>query len=130
MASHNEERSVGELFSQLAGDSASLIRQEVRLAKIELGQKAAQAGKQLGLVAVGGGVAYAGVLAIVAGLIVLLGQYLPMWLAAFIVGIVIAGGGYYIVREQLAALTHLDPTPMATVETLKKDKQWLKEQMR
>ncbi len=130
MASHNEERSVGELFSQLAGDSASLIRQEVRLAKIELGQKAAQAGKQLGLVAVGGGVAYAGVFAIVAGLIVLLGQYLPMWLAAFIVGIVIAGGGYYIVREQLAALTHLDPTPTATVETLKQDKQWLKEQMR
>ena len=130
MAERKEERSIGELFSELATETTTLVRQEILLAKVELGQKAAQAGKQVGLVALGGAVAYAGLLCIVAAVVLLLAQYMPPWVSALIVGLIVAGVGYYLSQQQLNALKHFDPTPKATVETLKQDKQWAKEQLR
>jgi Putative Actinobacterial Holin-X, holin superfamily III len=130
MAERKEERSIGELFSQLANDTTSLVRQEVLLAKVELGQKATEVGRQVGLVALGGGVAYAGLLAVVAAMILLLAQYIPVWLSALIIGLAIMGTGYFLIQRHLNALKHLDPTPRATVDTLKQDKEWVKEQMR
>ena len=130
MAERNEERSIGELFSQLANDTSRLVRQEVLLAKVELGQKATEVGKRVGLMALGGGVAYAGLLAIIASLILLLGQFMSVWLSALIVGVVAVGTGYFVIQQHLNALKRLDPTPRATVDTLKEDKEWAKEQMR
>lgn len=130
MAERQEERSIGELFSQLANDTTTLVRQEVRLAKVELGQKAAQVGRQVGLIALGGAVAYAGLLAVIAALIALLAQYMSVWLSAFVVGVVVIGIGIYLSRREIAALKQLDVTPKATVETLKEDKDWAKGQLR
>jgi xanthine/uracil permease len=130
MAEGKEERSIGELFSELANDTTRLVRQELLLAKVELGQKAADIGKQVGLITLGGAVAYAGLLAIVAALILVLGQYMPVWLSALVVGLVVTGIGYLLSQQHLNALKHLDPTPRATVETLKEDKEWAKQQMR
>ena len=36
MADRKEERSIGELFSELANETTTLVRQEVQLAKIEV----------------------------------------------------------------------------------------------
>ena len=130
MAEGKEDRSIGELFSRLAIDTTRLVRQELLLAKVELGQKAADIGRQVGLIALGGAVAYAGLLAIVAALILVLGQYIPVWLSALLVGLVVTGTGYFLSQQHLNALKRLDPTPRATVETLKEDKEWAKEQMR
>jgi uncharacterized membrane protein YqjE len=130
MAERKEERSIGELFSQLANESTSLVRQEIQLAKVELGQKAAQVGKQVGLVALGGAVAYAGLLALIAALILLLSQYITAWLAALIIGLAVMGVGYFLSQQYLTALKHLDPVPHATVDTLKQGKEWAKEQVR
>jgi uncharacterized membrane protein YqjE len=130
MTDGKEERSIGELFSQLANDTTRLVRQELLLARVELGQKAADIGKQIGLIVLGGAIAYAGLLAIVAALILVLGQYIPVWLSALIVGLVVMGIGYLVSQQHLSALKHLDPTPRATVETLKEDKEWAKQQMR
>jgi hypothetical protein len=130
MVERKEERSIGELFSQLANDTTTLVRQEVRLAKVELGQKATQAGKQIGLIALGGAVTYAGFLAIIAALIALLAQYMSVWLSALIVGVVVAGIGYFLSRREIVALKQLDMTPKATVATLKEDQEWAKGQLR
>src|SRR5690242_13406018 len=130
MMERKEERSIGELFSQLANETTTLVRQEVRLAKIELGQKAAKVGKGVGLIGAAGAIAHAGVLAVVAALILLLGEHMPYWVAALLVGVVLVGVGYWLVQQQLNALKHLDPVPRATVETLKQDKDFLKAQLR
>lgn len=129
MAAHGDAPSIGDLFSRLAADGASLMRQEVRLAKIELGEKAAQAGTHVGLMALGGGVAHAGILAVVAAVILLIGQFIAMWLSALIVGIVVVAAGYALLRAQLTAFRHFDPVPKATLATLKEDKDWIKEQI-
>ena len=124
-----DDRSIGELFAELAQESATLVRQEVQLAKTEMSQKASRVGKDVGFLAVGGAVAYAGLLAIVAGLIFLLGDldFLPLWLAAFVVGIVVAAVGYFLVKKGLDALKQENLAPQETIQTLKEDKEWAKD---
>ena len=125
-----DERSLGELFTELAQETSTLVRQEVQLAKTEMSQKATRVGKDVGFLAAGGAVAYAGLLAIIAGIIVLLGQVIPMWLSALLIGLVVAGVGYFLVRRGLDALKQEDLAPRQTIETLKEDGQWAKDQTR
>jgi len=130
MQERRDERSLGELFGDLARETSVLVRQEVQLAKTEMTQKASAVGKDIGFLAVGGAVAYAGLLALVATLIIILGTVgLPWWLASLIVGVVVAGIGYFLVQKGLAALKHESLAPQQTIQTLKEDRQWAKEQM-
>jgi uncharacterized membrane protein YqjE len=130
MADPRDEKSLGDLFSELAGQTTALVRQEIKLAKVELGQKASQAGKDVGLIGLGGAVAYAGLLAVLAGVILALGNVIPVWMSALIVGVVALAVGYFLSQQHLNALRRLDAIPHATIETLKEDKEWAKEQMR
>ena len=123
-------RSLGELFSELAQETSTLVRQEVDLAKTEMGEKASRVGKDVGFLAAGGAVAYAGLLAILAGVIVVLDTFLPLWLAALLVGLVVAAVGYFLVKKGLDALKREDVAPRQTIETLKEDGQWIKDQTR
>ncbi len=125
-----DDRSLGELFTELAQETSTLVRQEVNLAKTEVSQKASRAGKHIGTLAAGGAVAYAGLLAILAGVIVLLDEVMPLWLSALLVGLVVAGVGYFLVRRGLDALKREDLAPRQTIETLKEDQQWAKDQTR
>jgi hypothetical protein len=75
-------------------------------------------------------VAYAGLLAILAGVIVLLNNVMPLWLSALLVGLVVAVVGYLLVRRALDALKREDFAPRETMETLKEDQQWAKDQTR
>ena len=126
-----DERSLGELFGDLARELTTLLRQEVVLARTELGQTATRVGRDLGLLAVGGAVAYAGFLALIAALIIGLGQLgVEWWLAALIVGLVVAGAGALVVRRGLTALRREELVPQRTLETLREDAQLVKEQTR
>jgi hypothetical protein len=124
-----EEKSLGELFSELATETSTLVRQEVALAQTELSQKATRVGKNVGFLAVGGFVAYAAMLAVLAGIIMLLGLVIPVWLSAIIVGLVVGGVGYFLISSALTELRKTDPLPRDTVETIKEDAQWLKNQV-
>jgi hypothetical protein len=128
MQQSRDDRSLGELFSELAQETSTLVRQEVTLAKTEMGQKASRAGRHLGVLAAGGAVAYAGLLAILAAVIVLLDNVMPLWLSALLVGIVVAVVGYILVRRALDALKREDFAPRETMQTLKEDQQWAKDQ--
>ncbi len=123
-----DDRSIGELFSELSQETATLVRQEVQLAKTEMTQKASRVGKDVGFLAAGGAVAYAGLLAIIAGVIFLLALVIPLWLSALLVGIAVAAAGYFLVRKGLDALKQEDLAPRETIETLKEDKEWAKDQ--
>lgn len=123
------ERSLGELFSQLSRDVSTLFQHEVRLAKVEMSQKASEAGRQVAFMAAGGFIAYAGFLALLAALILGLAELMPVWLAALIVGLVVAGIGYFLVQKGLNDLKNMNPAPEKTVQTLKEDGQWLKQQV-
>jgi len=125
------DRSLGDLFGDLAREMSTLVRQELQLAKAEMSQKAADVTKNVGIIIVGGALAYAGLLALLAAVIILLGGVMDnMWLAALIVGLVVAGIGGALAYKGVGALKQADLTPRQTLETLKEDAQWAREQTR
>jgi xanthine/uracil permease len=125
-----DTRSLGELFADLSRETTTLVRQEIDLAKTEMTHKATRVGKDVGFLAVGGAVIYAGFLGIMAALIIVLANWLAWWLAALIVGIVILGIGYGLVQKGLGALKHEDLAPRETAQTVKENVEWAKEQTR
>jgi hypothetical protein len=131
MQSAKEERSLGELFADLARETSTLIRQEVSLAKTEMSQKAGRIGRHVAFLAAGGAVAYAGFLALLAALIIGLATLgLDWWLAALLVGLLVAAIGYFLVQTGINALRRESLAPQQTLETLKEDAEWAKEQVR
>ena len=131
----NEDRSLenkplGDLFGDLASEMSNLVRQEVALAKVEITQKAKGIGKNVGYLVVGGAVGYAALLAVIAAVIMLLDKYMPAWGAALLVGIIIAGISWLLIGKALNALQETEITPRETVETLKEDAAWVKQQIK
>ena len=124
-----EQASLGDLFSDLAEQTGKLIRQEAALAKTELTEKATAAGKNIGMLAAGAFIGYAGLLAVTAAVIVGLAYVLPLWLSALIVGAVLAITAYFLINTALTALKKTPWTPEETIESIKEDAQWLKQQV-
>lgn len=129
MQLQKDERSLGELFSELAAETGTLVRQEVSLAQAELTVKATRVGKNVGFLAVGGAIGYAAMLSILAGVIIGLSYFMPAWLAAIFVGIVVGIVAYVLISSALTALKETNLTPEETVESIKEDAQWLKNQV-
>ena len=124
-----DERSLGDLFSELAGETSMLVRQEVALAQVELTEKATRVGENVGFLVVGGAIAYAALLAILAAVIIGLSYFIPAWASALIVGVIVAIVGYLLISSALAALKRTDLTPHKSVESIKEDAQWIKNQV-
>jgi len=125
-----EERSIGELFATLASETGTLVRQEIALAKVELGQKASRIGSNVAQLAIGGAVAYAALLALLAGIIGLLSQAMSWWAAAIVVAIAVGIVASVMISKALASLKQTELAPRQTVETLKEDAEWAKHQMK
>ena len=124
-----EERSLGELFGQLTQDLSLLMRQEVQLVKAEMGQIASRATGDLVKVGAGGLVALAGGLTLVAAVVLVLVEIgIAPWLSALLVGALFAGIGFVMLKGGLKDLKRVEVTPQRTIQTLKDDVQWAKEQ--
>jgi hypothetical protein len=130
MAQLRDERSLGDLFSDLSRETTTLVRQEVQLAKAELTQSATEVARGIGMLVAGGAVAYAGLLflllAIVYGLIE---AGWDAWLSALVVGLVVVAIGAILVLRGRESLKPANLAPQKTVETLKEDAAWAKEQI-
>jgi uncharacterized membrane protein YqjE len=125
------EPGLGDLFRQLAQDSATLVRQEVALAKAELKENVSQAVRDVSMIAVGGVIAVVGVLVLVAFLVLALGDALNnYWLSALIVGVVLLIAGGVLAMGSLRRLKRGGLTPERTLQTLKEDKQWAQSEIR
>jgi MFS family permease len=121
------ERPTSDLVKQLAAQTSTLVRQEIELAKAEMAQKAAVAGKGAGLL---GGAAVVGLLAagaLTACLILVLNEAMAAWLAALIIAVVmgaVAAALGLAGRNKVQAAA--PAVPEQTVETVKEDVQWAK----
>ncbi len=123
-----EDRSIGELFSQLTHDLGVLVRQEAELAKTEMTSKVSRMGGHAASLATGGIVAFVGAQALVAAVILVLTEIgIAAWLAALIVGALLAILGFMMIQKGRARLKEVNLKPKRTIETLKDDVQWAKE---
>jgi hypothetical protein len=120
------ETSVGELIGNISDDLSRLFRQEVELAKAELKQEAAKAGKAAGML---GGAGFAGYLAVVLlsfALVFALGNAMDLGWAALIVAAIWGVIGAVLYANGRKRLKTVDPVPHRTVDTIKEDAQWMK----
>jgi uncharacterized membrane protein YqjE len=125
------EPSLGELFKRLSSDTSELIRQEMSLAKVEMRQAGATLARDATKIGVAVGFALAGVLALGAFAIVGLGDlFNNYWLAALIVGVLFLAIGGYLARNALDDVKQRGLKPQKTVETLREDASWVKQEGR
>jgi uncharacterized membrane protein YqjE len=130
-AAGRTEPALGDLFRQLAQDSATLVRQEMTLAKAELKNNVRSVARDAAMVAVGGVLALVGVIVLIAFLVVAVGDALDnYWLGALIVGVLFLLVGGLLAMSNLKKLKHEEVAPTRTLETLKEDKQWLQSEIK
>jgi hypothetical protein len=114
-----ENTSVGEMLGEISRDLSTLLRQELALAKAEVKQEAAKAGKGAGML---GGAGFAGYM------VLLFLSFAAWWslanvmdegLAALLVAVVWTAAGVALFVIGRRQLRELNPTPERTVSTLK-----------
>ena len=122
------DRGVGELVKELANQTSTLVRQEIKLAQAEVTQKGKLAGRGAGKLA---GAAVAALLmlgALTALAIVALDSFMALWLAILIVTLVWAAVAAALAQSGRNELRSATPPVPQTVETVKEDIQWAKTQ--
>jgi hypothetical protein len=119
-----EDRSVGELLGQVAGDVSTLMRQELDLAKAELRQEAAKAGKAGGMLGGAGVLGHLTVAFLALALMFALGNVMDLGWAALIVGVLLGIGAAVLFSVARRRLREINPKPEQTVQTVKEDVQW------
>jgi uncharacterized membrane protein YqjE len=125
------DRSVGELVQQLSQQTAKLVRQEMRLAQVEMQEKGKRAGLGAGMFGGAGLVALYGVGALVAAAILLIATAVEPWLAAVIVGVVLlATAGLLALLGKKEVERATPPTPERAIESMQQDVEHVKERAR
>jgi hypothetical protein len=125
MADRHDDRSLGELLSELSRETATLVRKEVELATTEMTAKAQKAAANAAIAAAGGALVHAGLLVLLAAIVVGLTQIgLAAWLSALIVAALTMIIGYVMVNRGLTNLRRTDVAPRQAIETLKENARW------
>ena len=125
--------SIPNLLRDLRDETTTLLRQEVALAKTEMKENVSRMGSHAAQIAVGGFVAYAGIIVLLIGIGHLLGALLiragldeqvARWLAPSIVGLVVAIIGWMMLAKAKHAMAHDDLAPKQTIDSLRENKEW------
>jgi len=131
MSDERTSASIPNLFSDVLTQATNLFRTEIRLAKVELGEKVVHTARAGGFVVAGAvlliGALYLFLLWIV-HLLVAFG--IPEHWATLIVAVATALAGYLVVRKGMSDLSASTLTPGRTINSLEKDAAVAKETVR
>ena len=122
---------MGDLVQQLSQQTATLVRQEMRLAQVEVQEKGKRAGLGAGLFGGAGLVALYGVAAVVAALIMLVATAVEPWISALIVGVVLLAVAGILALLGRRQVDHATPAkPERAMESVQHDVEHVKERAR
>ena len=126
-----QERSTGELVKLLTEQVSVLVRDELKLAQLEMTRKGKEAGSGIGMMGGGGLIALYGVACLIACVIIALSHVITAWLAALIVGaalLVIAAVVAAVGRGRMRRASPAMPTE--AVDSIRTDVEQIKERAR
>ena len=113
-------RSLGELFSELSRDVSTLVRKELELAKVEMGNIASTVARRAVLMGVGAVLCGAGLISLVATLTLGgMAMGLSPLVSSLIVTLLVFAIGGILVMQGMAALKKDHLVPTETIQTLK-----------
>ena len=125
-----DPRSLPQLISALTTDLANLVRKEGELVRAEVSEKLHQTTRAGGEIAAGGVLLLAALMVLLQALIIALSKVMdPLW-ASIIVGVVVAAGGFLLVKSGLKMMQPDKMRPERSARQLHKDAQLMKEQVK
>lgn len=122
--------SIPELLRQFADETATLVRQELQLARVELEEKLKPAAASAGLFGGGALFALGAFGAITTFLIAAIALALPVWAAALIVAVVYGGIALAMLQRARKILQRVRPGMPQTTQTVKEDIEWAKSRLK
>jgi hypothetical protein len=122
-------RPVAALLSDLAGETSTLVRQEIALFKAELSEKLTRMGVGAAALAAGGVIAFSAWLALLAAAILGLSHVLAPWLSALIVGVLVLAIGAGLAVFGKSRLNADALVPRRTLNSLREDEAWIRDQV-
>lgn len=130
--SSNGRRSVGSLVSELANGGSRLVRQELRLARLELAELARGVGVGTALVATGAVLALIGTMTLITGVIMLIaGAWMgeQYWLVALVAALVLMVGAAFLAWRGAKLLEPSRLAPDESLEVVRENREWAKRQL-
>ena len=124
------EASTGELVQQLSEQVSALVRNELKMARLEMTRKGRFAGLGMGMYGASGLVALYAIACLLAAAIIAIAGEIRPWLAALIVGLVlgvVSAVAALMGRSRMRRAT--PPMPEQAVEGTKADLEEVKERM-
>lgn len=94
-----DTRPLGVIVSELWENTEKLARQELELGLAKVDHRVTEVKRDLIAMTIGGAILYAGILAVMAAIVLLLAKAIDPWLSALIVGVVVSGAGYMLVQR-------------------------------
>ena len=124
------ERSVSDVLRDIIRDLQDMVRSEIRLAKVEIRE-------EVGRTVSSGAWIVAGIIGAVIAWVLLswtlvfaLATRMPMWTATLIVAGVMAAAAAALITGGIRRATRIQPLPERTVESVKENLEWMKQQTR
>jgi len=124
------QRTVTDVLQDIVGNVQEIIRAEFRLAKAETKEKVRKASRPATMLGVGAAIGMYGLGFVLLAVVYALSQVVAAWLAALIVGVALAIMAAILVSTGKKALKRISPVPEKTVQTVKENVQWSKDQIR
>jgi hypothetical protein len=124
------DASLSELISRLIGQSSTLFREELQLAKTELRQEIRKAGKAGGMFGAAAVTGFLAVLLLSFAAAWGLGDLMEPWLGFVIVGVIWAIVAGVLAMQGKSAADEVDASLPETTQSVKEDVQWAKSQPR
>jgi uncharacterized membrane protein YqjE len=122
------ERPFTAVLQDILSNVQEIIRAEVRLAKVEIREEASKAFSSMVWVLVGAVCAAFAVTFLLWTIVYAVGLVWPMWAATLVVAAVLGMAGAVILSSGVRQMKHVSPTPERTVETIKENVAWVKQQ--
>jgi hypothetical protein len=128
-APEGEEQAIARLVGEILTDAQKLVRQEIALARAELGEEWEKAKRVTGTFAIAGYLTLAAVLfAGVTAAAVLHAIGLPAWVSWLVVSVVYGAAGLWQLARARAAAARLKLLPRQTVDSIKETVPWIRSQ--
>jgi uncharacterized membrane protein YqjE len=122
------DASLGDLLNRLTHDFSALVSTQVELAKVEIKDEVATAGRAAGLLGGGAACAYMALVLLSFAAAWGLSEVVPEGVAFLIVGLAYAIAAAVLLPKGKEKLSGIHPGEQ-TAETVKEDVQWAREQM-
>jgi xanthine/uracil permease len=130
MADFGDSRSFGQLLADLTSDLSRLVRSEAELIRLEISEKSKVLGRAGAEFAAGAILLLAALMILLQAVVLALSKVMDPVLASLLVGVVVAGIGYVLLKAGARTAAPSNLRPERAVNSLKKDAELVKEQVK